>query len=264
LRAGVVERLRSAGCVSADEEADELLAAAPSPEVLEGWVGRRGAGEPLAWITGRTVFCGRVLRVDPGVDPPRRQPVALAARAAARLPAGGRAADLCCGSGAIAVHLRAAVADAHVVAVDVDPAAVSCTRRNGVAACVGDVGGPLASDMFDVVTAVAPYVPTDRLAFLPRDVRAYEPIAALDGGDDGLAIVRRVIADAARILCHGGAVLLELGGDQLGPATDALHAAGFTGVEGWVDDEGDLRGVEATLSPSSTRAETASSVRPHR
>jgi release factor glutamine methyltransferase len=247
LRAEVVERLRSAGCIAAEEEADELLAAASSPGVLDEWVTRREAGEPLAWITGRTVFCGRVLLVDPGVYPPRRQTEVLAAEAAARLPAGGRAADLCCGSGAIAVHLLAAVADADVVAVDVDPAAIRCARRNGVPACVGDVGAPLASGAFDVVTAVAPYVPTDRLAFLPRDVRAYEPIAALDGGDDGLAVLRRVIADTARILRAGGVVLLELGGDQLDPATDALHAAGFSGVEAWTDDEGDLRGVAARL-----------------
>jgi release factor glutamine methyltransferase len=95
-------------------------------------------------------------------------------------------------------------------------------------------------------------------------VREYEPLAALDGGDDGLAIVRLVIADAARILRVGGAVLLEIGGHQLGPTSDALQAAGFAAVAPWTDDEGDLRGVIATLRWSSTRATTASSGRPHR
>jgi len=246
VRAQVVERLAHAGCVAAEEEAGELLAAAPSPEVIDGWVARREAGEPLAWITGRTTFCGAGLRIDPGVYPPRRQTEALAARAAALLPAGGRAADLCCGSGAIAVHVGSVVAGARVVAVDRDPTAVRCAQRNGVPACVGDVGGPLASAAFDVVTAVAPYVPTGRLAFLPRDVRAYEPLVALDGGDDGLDVVRRVITDAARILRTGGSLLLELGGDQFDPAAGALGAAGFAGIEAWTDDEGDLRGVVAT------------------
>jgi release factor glutamine methyltransferase len=213
--------------------------------MLDGWITRREAGEPLAWITGRTTFCGRVLRVDPGVYPPRRQTEVLAVEAAARLPEGGRAADLCCGSGAIAAHLAATVAGARVVGVDRDPVAVRCARSNGVAACIGDVGAPLAADAFDVVTAVAPYVPTDRLPFLPRDVRAYEPIRALDGGDDGLAIVRRVITDAARILRADGTVLLEIGGDQLGPTSDTLRAAGFTHIEAWADDDGDLRGVAA-------------------
>jgi release factor glutamine methyltransferase len=260
----VVQRLERAGCIAAEAEADELLAAAPSLRTVDEWTSRRESGEPLAWITGRTVFCGHVLRVDPGVYPPRRQTEVLAEEAASRLPAGGRAADLCCGSGAIAAHLAAVVLAARVVGVDRDPAAVRCARSNGVPACVGDVGSPLASAAFDVVTAVAPYVPTDKLAFLPRDVVEHEPLAALDGGDDGLAVVRLVIADAARILRAGGSVLLELGGDQLEPTSDALQAAGFVDLEAWTDDEGDLRGVAATLRPSSTRATRASSARLHR
>jgi len=113
---------------------------------------------------------------------------------------------------------------------------------------VGHAGAPLVADAFDVVTAVAPYVPRDQLQFLPRDVQAYEPAAALDGGHDGLAVVRVVVADAARILHAGGVIVLELGGDQLGPATSVLTAAGFDDVEAVTDDDGDLRGVAATLT----------------
>jgi len=116
-----------------------------------------------------------------------------------------------------------------------------------VATLVGDAGAPLAPAAFDVVTAVAPYVPTDHLQLLARDVRAYEPRMALDGGDDGLDVVRAVVADAARILRTGGALLLELGGDQLEPVIPALGAAGFGDLEPFTDEEGDLRGVAARM-----------------
>jgi release factor glutamine methyltransferase len=244
-RAAVVQRLQRAGCIAAGDEADALVAAAGTAEVLGAWVARREQGEPLAWITGTTAFCGRTLRIDPGVYVPRLQTQELAARAARLLPVRGRAADLCTGSGAVAAHLTATQQSALVVAVDRDPAAVRCARRNGVRALVGDGGAPLAADAFHLVTAVAPYVPTDEVRFLPRDVIAHEPRAALDGGADGLAVVRTVVTDAARILRTGGSLMLEIGGDQLEVATDVLSASGFADIEPWTDDEGDLRGVAA-------------------
>lgn len=244
--AAVAARLRAAGCVAAEEEAGELVAAAPDAATLQEWVARRERGEPLAWITGSTVFCGNRLHVEPGVFVPRWHTETLAIRAAERLPTGGRACDLCTGCGAVAVRLGE-VAGVRVVAADRDPAAVRCARRNGVVAVIGDAGACFASDSFDVVTAVAPYVPTGELQYLPRDVRAHEPVNALDGGDDGLAIVRTVIADAARILHSGGSVVLELGGHQLAAVTHALLDAGFAGIDAWADAHGDLRGVSAVL-----------------
>jgi len=248
-----VARLTRAGCVAADDEAAALLAAVPSPSILAGWVDRREQGEPLAWIIGTATFCGHAVRVDPGVYVPRWHTELLAAEAARRLPPDGRAADLCTGAGAIAVHLRAAVPGAHVIGVDRDPVAVRCARRNGVAAVVGHAGTPLAADAFDVVTAVAPYVPTNHLPLLARDVRRYEPAAALDGGCDGLAVVRPVIADAARLLHLGGSLLLEIGGDQLDPVSTALTNAGFVDVDPWADEDGDLRGVAAVLATRTCR-----------
>jgi release factor glutamine methyltransferase len=244
-RDAVVARLERAGCINASEEADQLRAATTTAEQLEAALTRRAAGEPLAWITGRTSFCGMTLHVDPGVYVPRRQTESLAEKAGARLPATGRAADLCTGSGAVAAHLRAVAPDARIVAVDSDPLAVRCARSNRVTAIVGDLGAPLASDSFDLVTAVAPYVPTGALAFLPRDVTDHEPRAALDGGADGLHVVRRAIADAARLLRVGGSIVLEIGGDQLDPTTAALADAGFAEIEPWSDGEGDLRGIAA-------------------
>jgi release factor glutamine methyltransferase len=181
---------------------------------------------------------------------PRAQTEELAERAAALLPAGGRAVDLCTGSGAVAAHLRGAVPDAAVVGVDLDPRAAACARRNGVPAVVADVAAlPLAPGV-DVVTAVAPYVPTGELAFLPADVRRHEPRRALDGGGDGLDLVRRVVEAAARLLRPAGWVLAEVGGSQdrlLGPV---LATAGFVDVVTWVDEDGDLRGVAARADPA--------------
>ena len=234
--------------MAADEEADELVAAARDDSALEGLVRRREQGEPLAWLTGRQEFCGRAVLVDRGVYVPRRQSEALARRAAALLREHpGRAADLCTGAGAIAAHLAAEVPAATVVAVDVDVASVACARRNGVRAVLGDLGRPLRSVAFDVVTAVAPYVPTGALRLLPADVQRYEPRGALDGGGDGLDVVRRVVVDAARLLREGGWLVTEVGSDQDARLAPALAAAGFAPAEPLLDDEGDLRGLACRL-----------------
>ncbi|HLF40008.1 MAG TPA: methyltransferase, partial [Acidimicrobiia bacterium] len=172
----VVLRLAAAGCVAAAEEAGELLAAAPDGGTLEAWIRRRESGEPLAWITGTVEFCGRRIHVDPGVYVPRSHSEDLARRAAALLPAGGgRAADLCTGAGAVAAHLLAEAPGAAVVGVDIDVRAVACARRNGVPVLLGDLDRPLRGEVFDVVTAVAPYVPAGELHLLPADVVRHEP-----------------------------------------------------------------------------------------
>src|SRR5690606_29195034 len=120
-------------------------------------------------------------------------------------PPGGRAVDLCTGTGAVAFHLAASVTGARVVGVDLDPRAAACARSNGVAAVAGDLDGPLRPEpAFDVVTAVPPYVPTGALRLLPADVRRYEPRRAPDGGADGLALVWRGVAAARRPLRPGG------------------------------------------------------------
>jgi release factor glutamine methyltransferase len=196
-------------------------------------------------------FCGRALTVDAGVYVPRPHTELLARRAAARLPPNGRAADLCCGCGAVAAHLAASAPTAAIVGVDIDVAAVRCARRNGVAAFVGDLDSMhRPAPGFDVVTAVPPYVPTSAITFLPVDVRRHEPSLALDGGDDGLDVARRIVATAARLLRRGGSLLIELGGDQDDALAPALRDAGFEPpVDRWYDDDGDLRGAAAVLGP---------------
>ena len=247
LRETAVARLVAAGCVAAQEEAEELLVAAPDPTALDAMLRRRESGEPLAWITGVVRFCDHTIHVDPGVYVPRIQTEELARRAAAKLARAGQAVDLCTGAGAVAVHLAAAAPTALVVGVDIDLTSASCARRNGVHAVVGDLDASLRSRAFDVVTAVAPYVPTDAMRLLPADVQRYEPSHALHGGDDGLDVVRRVVLGAARLLTPGGALLVELGGDQGRHLLPTLEASGFDRAEFWFDEDGELRGVQATF-----------------
>ena len=207
---------------------------------------QREAGEPLAWITGRTTFGGVVLHVAPGVYVPRAQSVELARRGAAVLPTRGVAVDLCTGGGAVAALLQHGRPDAFVVGVDVDLRAARCAARNGVRAVVGDLAAPVhLPGVVDVVTAVAPYVPTADRRLLPADVQRHEPALALDGGDDGLEIVRRVVEHASWLLRPGGHLLLELGGAQDEVLAPNLTRRGFTSIESWHDDDGDLRGLVA-------------------
>ena len=248
VRDELVARLRAAGCVAAEDEARQLETAAPDHPTLERWIARREQGEPFAWVTGTTSFCGRQVRVDPGVYVPRPHTEELARRAAVALAsAPGRAVDLCTGSGAVAAHLMAASPGTTVVGVDIDPVAVRCARRNGVRAIVGGVDAPLLSRSFDVVTAVAPYVPTGEIRFLPADVQRHEPHRALDGGEDGLDLVRRVVAAAARLLRSAGWLFVELGGEQDAALAPTLDQHGFTALSTWSDVDGDLRGLAARL-----------------
>jgi len=250
---GVRARLAAAGCVAADAEAAELRSAAPDDATLETWVRRRERGEPLAWITGSTRFCGHRISVDPGVYVPRWQSETLARRAAEVLPRdGGRAVDLCTGAGAIAVHLAAQVPSASVIGTDLDMTSVRCARRNGVAAVLADLGEPIRSASVDVVTVVAPYVPTEDVELLPSDVRLFEPRVALDGGRDGLDIVRRAAATAARVLRPVGWFLAEVGGDQAELLDGVLVELGFRAIEPWYDAEGDVRGISARATHLTT------------
>jgi release factor glutamine methyltransferase len=251
---GTARRLAAAGCVAAAEEAAQLLAAAPDGPTREAWLNRREQGEPLAWILGRARFCGRPIHVAPGVFVPRRQSEELARRAATLLPDRGRAVDLCTGTGAIAAHLLATIPTATVVGFDVDTRAAACARRNGVPAGVADLAAPLRPrHQFDLVTAVAPYVPTDALRLLPSDVGRYEPRRALDGGVDGLNLVRRVVAAAGRVLRPGGWLLIEVGGHQDQALAPTLAATGFDPVTPWRDGDGDLRGLAAQAAASERR-----------
>ncbi|GAA1629898.1 putative protein N(5)-glutamine methyltransferase [Georgenia ruanii] len=228
---GVVARLRAAGCVFAEDEARLLLAAAEDAGALEALVARRVGGEPLERVLGWAEFCGLRIAVEPGVFVPRRRTELLVTEARRGWHAGAVVVDLCCGSGAVGAALAAAVAPLELHAVDVDPAAVRCARRNLAGrghVYTGDLLAPLPERLrgrVDVVIANAPYVPTDALALLPPEARLYEPRAALDGGPDGLDVLRRVVTKAPRWLSPGGRVLVETSERQAPAVVAAMEAA---------------------------------------
>ncbi|MCU4183967.1 hypothetical protein K6U06_06320 [Acidiferrimicrobium sp. IK] len=247
--AAVTERLAAAGCVAADEEAGELLTAAGGdPGRLEALVSRREGGEPLAWITGWVAFGPTRVQVEAGVYVPRAQTAALAERAAKLLPPNGLAVDLCTGSGAIAVAIGNSRPDARVVGTDIDPLACRCAAANGVEVYEGHLADPLPAAVAgacDVVVGVVPYVPTDAIEYLPRDARDHEPRLALDGGPSGVRLLVAAVRAAGALLRPGGTLLLELGGDQDRELAEPLAAAGFGTARRHVDEDGDLRGLEA-------------------
>ena len=242
----VVAALRAAGCVFAEDEARLLMAAAGSPAELAAMVDRRVGGLPLEHVLGWAEFCAVRIVVDPGVFVPRPRSEFLVAEAAAIARRGVEGdvreadhprgpvvvVDLCCGSGAVGAALAASVAGVEVYAVDVDPAAVSCARRNlpGGRVFEGDLYEPLPASLrgrVDVLVANAPYVPTEAVGLLPPEARMYEPRVALDGGLDGLEIVRRVAAGAASWLTPGGHLLVETSADQAPAASEAFVLGGL-------------------------------------
>src|SRR6202165_1337616 len=244
--------LSRAGFIAAEDEANELLArAAGDHELLDTLVARRLTGEPLAWIIGRVSFCGVEIRVDPGVYVPRWLSEPLARRAVERLPATGVAVDLCTGSGAIARILTMNRPGARVVASDIDERAVACATANGVEVYLGDLFAPLPRTFegcIDVVVGVVPYVPTPDLPLLQRDTFTFESPLSYDGGPDGTRILRRVVTESPRFLRGGGALLLELGGEQANALSDDLARLGYIDVSVLVDEDRDVRGIEATLA----------------
>jgi release factor glutamine methyltransferase len=260
LRAWATRELAAAGCVSAAAEADWLLEEAPDEPALRAMVARRVAGEPLQYVIGWAPFGPLRLAVGPGVFVPRPETEALADRAAAHLrrrpapPGGSRVAvDLCTGSGAIACFLAAEVPGARVLATELDPGALAWARvnaeRHGVELLAGDLDAPLPPELagrVDVLCANVPYVPSGAIATLPRDVRDHEPRLALDGGPDGLDVLRRLAARVGHWLAPGGWLLCEIGEDQAEAAAALLTAAGLAEVAVHPDLVGRDRIVEGT------------------
>ena len=230
--AAIVDRLRAAGCVFAEDEARLLAAATPDPRELARLVGRRVAGEPLEVLLGWAEFGGLRVAVTAGVFVPRRRTEALVEEAAALAAPGDVVVDLCCGSGAVGAALAARLPGIALHAADVDPVAVACARRNlpGVPVHEGDLFAALPAVLrgrIAVLTAHVPYVPTAALALMPPEARDHEPRTALDGGPDGLALARRVAAGAPGWLGPGGSLLFECSAGQAAAALEAVTAAGL-------------------------------------
>lgn len=254
----VVDKLRAAGCVFAEDEARLLIAQATTAGELAELVERRVAGLPLEYVLGWAQFAGLRVAVEPGVFVPRhrtellvREAAAIARRwvsadgDAAGLTDGGDDAaslvvvDLCCGSGAVGAAVAAAVGRAvgsiELHAADIDAVAVDCARRNlatiGGRVYQGDLYTALPDALrgrVGVLIANVPYVPTADIALLPPEARDYEPRVALDGGADGLDLLRRVAAQAPQWLAPGGSLLVETSERQASRAVEIMERSGLT------------------------------------
>jgi release factor glutamine methyltransferase len=142
--------------------------------------------------------------------------------------------DLCCGSGAVGAALAAALGEIELHAADIDPAAAACARRNvaatGGRVYEGDLYDPLPAALrgrVDLLAANVPYVPADEVGLLPPEARTHEPRVALDGGADGLDVLRRVAADAVGWLAPGGHLLTEISDRQAPGAVKAVAGGGL-------------------------------------
>jgi release factor glutamine methyltransferase len=222
--------------VFAEEEAQLLKAAARTPEELDAMVDKRVSGLPLEQVVGWAEFRGLRIAVEPGVFVPRPRSEFLVRTAIALTTAADPViVDLCCGTGALGLATAKAFPAARLHAADVDAAAVRCARRNvlpaGGRVYQGDLFAPLPAELRKTIAVLicnAPYVPTDEVPFLPPEARDHEPHVALDGGPDGLAVLRRVAAQAPRWLAPGGRLLVETSGRQAPLMADAMARTGLS------------------------------------
>ncbi len=213
-----------------------------TPDQLSNYqtlIRRRASGYSLPYLAGRVEFYNLEFEITPEVLIPRPETetlvdLALALCSSSTCPSTHSSsthpiiADVGTGSGCIAVSLAVHLSRAIVYAIEISPAALAVARRNverhGVAARVRLVVGDvltLRSGLVDLIVSNPPYIPTGDCDSLPASVRDYEPRLALDGGPDGLSIVRRLLAQAPAVLRPGGALLIEIGADQ-GEAVDCL------------------------------------------
>jgi len=263
-------RLGEAGLECARQDAERLLADALGADRLDFFVepraavepgaaaryralvARRALHEPVQHILGWEEFRGLRLRVTPEVLVPRLETEGLVERCLELLEGRPAAAiaDIGTGSGAIACALAAARGDLEILAVEQSLGALAVASDNvralGLAARVrllaGDLFGPLAPlrGSLEMVVANPPYLPSGVLATLPAEVARFEPRVALDGGPDGMRILRRLIAEAPAFLRPGGWLVMEIGEEQAGALASLMAAEGFSGIGA----RRDLRGVE--------------------
>jgi release factor glutamine methyltransferase len=266
------ERLAAAGIASDEAGLDAVLLARhvlgwdaatwiaretdPAPpgfvERYRELVARRTRREPMGYLLGRVEFWGLELEVSPAVLIPRPESeiIVEAALGAARGLAAPLIVDVGTGSGCLAVALASALPAARILAIDVSAPALAVARRNaarhGVARRIafvrGDLLGPLRGEA-DLIVSNPPYVPRTERHNLQPEVRAYEPPEALFAGDDGLAVIRRLVAGAETHLRPSGWLIFELGIGQQ-PAVRALLEQ--SGRWHSIDIRPDLQGIPRT------------------
>jgi release factor glutamine methyltransferase len=238
-RTQAIARLRSSGCVFAEDEAAVLLeASGDDPRALATLVERRATGEPLEQVVGYADFAGVRVRLRPGVFVPRVRSELLVRAAVDEQPV--TVVDLCCGSGALGLAVLRQLPAIALHSADLDPVAVATARDNLTTPVYqGDLFRPLPEELrgrVDVLLANVPYVATGHIPLLPTEARDYEPLIALDGGPDGLEVFRRIATEAPAWLAPGGVLLSEITEAQRSAATEAVNRAGLDAGEIYDDD----------------------------
>lgn len=264
--------LAEAGCLSSRGEAElairRLSIAGPGvpgarlsgAEVrsIQEYVERRRSGDPPQYILGGCEFMGRWVSLDHTTYIPRPWTESMVRHGIAALGRTRRprtVVDVGTGSGALALVIAESVRDCVVWALDVDERAVGWARTNtsrlsNVRVARSDLFGELSPDLagqVDLVLGSLPYVPSTELGTLPRDYREHEPVVALDGGTDGLALYRRALDEARPWLRGRGRVLFELGHRQGHPLVAAARRLGYEGAQVHLDEEGDDLFLECRL-----------------
>jgi release factor glutamine methyltransferase len=242
--------LRAAAGLSREDIILEPGRSVPAGEVqhFEALIERRARREPVSRILGEREFYGRTFRVTPETLDPRPDTETLIDAALDLMPQGARILDLGTGTGAIAVTLLAERPDASALATDVSPAALAVAAENaeraGVAERLRLIHGSWfepVSGVFDIIVSNPPYIPAGDIAGLSPDVRNFDPILALVGGQDGLDPYRAISACAARHLAEAGHVLVEIGAGQADEVEAIFAALGFGSPERHKDLGGHVR-----------------------
>ena len=203
-------------------------------------VKRRAAGEPVAYICGEKEFMGLAFKVTPAVLVPQPDTETLVEAAIERLKGkeNARIADVCTGSGAIALALVHYMSESSVATTDISAEALAIAKENAEALglservefFVGDLLAPISGKTFDAIVSNPPYIPSADIDGLPREVRA-EPKLALDGGADGLDFYRRLVGESAALLNDGGFLAVECGDTQAGAIVEIAATGGFGKTE---------------------------------
>lgn len=209
---------------------------------------RRLSGEPVAYITGSWEFYGLPMTVTPDVLIPRMDTELLVDTAKDILTGrqmDARILDLCCGSGCITCAIGHELPATRLVAVDISASALEVCRKNiatnrlsSRAICVqadATSSPPLSMGQFDMIVSNPPYIASEEILTLDSSVRDFEPIWALDGGDDGLRFYKAIIKYWKSLLRSGGALLFEVGEGQAEDVKEMLLSAGFRSVSTRLD-----------------------------
>jgi release factor glutamine methyltransferase len=223
-------------------------------------IARRTRHEPLQHILGWQEFCGLRLSVGRAVLVPRVETEGLVEWALDLLPGGGTVCDVGTGSGCIALAIAAARPDACVIGLERYPTALEVAAANLRALGLTGRVALVASDLFgalrplrpaiDLVVANPPYLPSPAISSLSAEVRDWEPREALDGGPDGMAVLRDIIAGAPAYLHPGGWLVMEIGEEQARPLAVFMAGHGFRDIQ----RRRDLAGIERYLAGRTERA----------